>query len=157
MNAITSAYARAVQIISGPIFESIALLGVRVALAGVFWRSYKTKVAEGTWFTPNEFLPFLFQDEYSGLPIPTDIAMPMTIYAEFFLPLLLFAGLFTRFGAAALAGMAIVIQIFIYPTSAHFWGWALGIIAMAFILISRGGGLFALDRLGDRFLGEKAA
>ena len=155
MNAITSAYARIVQLLSGPLFESVGLLGIRVALAGVFWRSYKTKVAEGTWFTPNEFLPFLFQDEYAGLPIPTDIAMPMTIYAEFFLPLLLFAGLFTRFGAAALAVMAIVIQIFIYPTSAHFWGWALGIIAMAFILIIRGGGMFALDRLFDRFLAGK--
>ena len=155
MNAITSAYARIVQLLSGPLFESVGLLGIRVALAGVFWRSYKTKVAEGTWFTPNEFLPFLFQDEYAGLPIPTDIAMPMTIYAEFFLPLLLFAGLFTRLGAAALAVMAIVIQIFIYPTSAHFWGWALGIIAMAFILIIRGGGMFALDRLFDRFLAGK--
>ena len=156
MNAITNAYARIVQLLSGPVFESIGLLGIRVALAGVFWRSYKTKVAEGTWFTPNEFLPFLFQDEYAGLPIPTDIAMPMTIYAEFVLPLLLFAGLFTRFGAAALAVMAIVIQIFIYPTSAHFWGWALGIIAMAFILIARGGGMFALDRLSDRFFAGKA-
>ncbi len=157
MNAITSAYARIVQLISGPVFESIGLLGIRVALAGVFWRSYKTKIAEGTWFTPNENLPFLFQDLYGGLPIPTDIAMPMTIYAEFFFPILLFAGLFTRFGAAALAVMAIVIQIFIFPTSGHFWGWALGIIAMAFILISRGGGMFSLDRLGDRFFGEKAA
>lgn len=156
MNAITSAYARIVQLISGPVFESIALLGIRVALAGVFWRSYKTKIAEGTWFTPNEFLPFLFQDEYAGLPIPTDIAMPMTIYAEFLFPLLLFAGLFTRFGAGALAVMALVIQIFIYPTSAHFWGWAFGIIAMASILISRGGGMFSLDRLFDRFFPAKA-
>lgn len=157
MNAITSLYARVAQAASGRVFESIALLGIRIALAGVFWRSYKTKVAEGTWFTPSEFLPFLFQDEYAGLPIPTDIAMPMTIYAEFALPLLLFAGLFTRFGAAALAVMAIVIQIFIYPTGAHFWGWALGIIAMASILISRGGGMFSLDRLTDRFFGAKAA
>ncbi|MEM1052723.1 MAG: DoxX family protein [Pseudomonadota bacterium] len=157
MNAITSLYGRIVSILSGPVVESLGLLGIRIALAGVFWRSYKTKVAEGTWFTPSEFLPFLFQDEYAGLPIPTDIAMPMTIYAEFFFPLLLFAGLFTRFGAAALAVMAIVIQIFIYPTGAHFWGWALGIVAMAAILISRGGGMFALDRLTDRFFGAKAA
>ncbi|KEO88544.1 DoxX protein [Erythrobacter longus] len=157
MNAITSIYGRIVAVLKGPLFESIALLGIRIALAGVFWRSYKTKVAEGTWFTPSEFLPFLFQDEYAGLPIPVDIAMPMTIYAEFFFPILLFAGLFTRFGAAALAVMAITIQIFIYPTGVHFWGWALGIIAMASILISRGGGMFALDRLGDRFFGEKTA
>lgn len=157
MNALTSLYGRIVALLSSPIIESIGLLGIRLALAGVFWRSYKTKIAEGTWFTPSEFLPYLFQDEYAGLPIPTDIAMPMTIYAEFFFPVLLFLGLFTRFGAAALAVMAIVIQIFIYPTSAHFWGWAFGIIAMAAIIISRGGGMFSLDRLTDRFFGAKAA
>lgn len=156
MNAITSLYARIIGLLSSPVAESIGLLGIRIALAGVFWRSYKTKIAEGTWFTPSEFLPFLFQDEYAGLPIPTDIAMPMTIYAEFLFPILLFAGLFTRFGAAALAVMAVVIQIFIYPTSAHFWGWAFGIISMALILISRGGGMFSLDRLGDRFFPAKA-
>ena len=157
MNTLFSFYARIIGLLSGPVVESLGLLGIRIALAGVFWRSYQTKIAEGTWFTPSEFLPFLFQDEYAGLPIPTDIAMPMTIYAEFFFPILLFAGLFTRFGAAALAVMAIVIQLFIYPTSAHFWGWALGIIAMAAILVSRGGGMFALDRLGDRLFGAKAA
>lgn len=157
MNAITSLYARIVQLLSGTVAESIGLLGIRIGLAGVFWRSYQTKVAEGTWFTPNEFLPYLFQDEYAGLPLPIDIAMPLTIYAEFLFPILLVAGIFTRFSAAALAVMAIVIQIFIYPTSAHFWGWAFGIIAMALILISRGGGLFSVDRLGDRFFGEKAA
>lgn len=157
MNALTSIYGRIVAVLKGPVFESLGLLAIRIALAGVFWRSYKTKVAEGTWFTPNDSLATLFQYEYTGLPIPADIAMPMTIYAEFFLPLLLFAGLFTRFGAAALAVMALVIQIFVYPTGGHFWGWALGIIAMAAILISRGGGMFSLDRLGDRFFGEKAA
>lgn len=157
MNAITSLYARIIQLLSGPIFESLGLLGIRVALAGVFWRSYKTKIAEGTWFTPNESLPFLFEELYGGLPIPTDIAMPMTIYAEFLFPVLLFTGLFTRFGAAALAVMAIVIQIFIFPTSAHFWGWAFGIIAMALILISRGGGMFSADRLFDRLFPAKAA
>ena len=70
MNAITSLYDRIVQILSGAVFESIALLGIRIALAGVFWRSYKTKIAEGTWFTPNDSLPFLFQDLYAGLPLP---------------------------------------------------------------------------------------
>ena len=157
MNAITSLYGRIVELLSGKFMESIGLLGIRIALAGVFWRSYKTKIVEGTWFQPNEVLGFLFQDEYAGLPIPTDIAMPMTIYAEFLFPLLLFVGLFTRFGAAALMVMALVIQVFIYPTSAHFWGWAFGIIAMAAILISRGGGMFSLDRLFDRAFGPKAA
>lgn len=102
MNALTSLYARIVGILSGNVAESIGLLFVRIALAGVFWRSYKTKIAEGTWFTPNDTLPYIFADEYAGLPLSADIAMPLTIYAEFLFPVLLFAGLFTRFGAAAL-------------------------------------------------------
>ena len=43
--------------------------------------------------------------------------------------------------------MALVIQIFVFPTSDHFFGWAIAIIAMALILISRGAGLFSLDAL----------
>ncbi|MFU7527529.1 DoxX family protein [Qipengyuania sp. ASV99] len=157
MNALTSLYARIVGILAGNVVESIGLLFVRIALAGVFWRSYQTKIAEGTWFTPNDTLPYIFADEYAGLPLPVDFAMPLTIYAEFLFPMLLFAGLFTRFGAAALIGMALVIQVFIYPTSGHFWGWAFGIVAMGTILVSRGGGMFALDRLIDRAAAPKAA
>lgn len=150
-------WTRITEKLSGTIVESIALFAVRIALAGVFWRSYKTKIAEGTWFTPNETLPIIFENEYVGLPIPVDIAMPMTIYAEFLFPVLLFLGLFTRFSAAALMGMALVIQVFIYPTSAHFWGWAFGIIAMALILISRGSGQIGLDPILRHFVGSKAA
>jgi len=157
MTPLTSLYSRIVNMLSGTFVESVGLLLVRIALAGVFWRSYQTKIAEGTWFTPNDIQYTIFANEFSGLPLPTDIAVPLTIYAEFLFPVLLFAGLFTRFSAAGLLVMALVIQIFIYPTSGHFWGWALGIIAMAAILISRGGGLFALDRLFDRAFADKSA
>ncbi len=157
MSTITTLWQRLTGLLSSAFIESIGLLFVRVALAGVFWRSYKTKIAEGTWFQPNDTLPYIFADEYAGLPLSADIAMPLTIYAEFLFPVLLFAGLFTRFGAAALVVMALVIQFFIYPTSAHFWGWALTIIAMGSILISRGGGMFSLDALLSRLSGSKAA
>ena len=102
MSTITNLWQRLTGLLSSTFVESIGLLFVRVALAGVFWRSYKTKIAEGTWFQPNDTLPYIFADEYAGLPLSTDIAMPLTIYSEFLFPVLLFAGLFTRFGAAAL-------------------------------------------------------
>jgi putative oxidoreductase len=148
MNAITSLYNRIVGILSGPLAEGIALLFVRISLAGIFWRSYSTKVVEGSWFTIDETQYFIFDNEFSGLPLSSDIAVPLTTYAEFLFPLLLFAGLFTRFAAVALLVMALVIQVFVFPTSAHFFGWAIGVMAMALILISRGGGMFSADRLG---------
>lgn len=157
MNALTTLYSRIVGILSGPLFESIGLLLTRIALGGIFWRSYNTKVVEGTWFQidPTQYL--LFENEFTGLPLPSDLAVPLTTYAEFLFPLLLFAGLFTRFSAGALMVMALVIQLFVFPTSAHFFGWAITVIAMAVILISRGGGLFALDRLSDRVFPAKSA
>jgi putative oxidoreductase len=156
MSALTNLYSRIVGILSGPLFESIGLLFVRVALGGIFWRSYNTKVVEGTWFEidPTQYL--IFENEFTGLPLPADLAVPLTTYAEFLFPLLLFAGLFTRFGAAALMVMALVIQLFVFPTQAHFFGWAITVIALAMVLISRGGGLFALDRLTDRAFAAKS-
>jgi putative oxidoreductase len=150
MSALTSLYHRIVGTLSGTLVESIALLLLRIALAGVFWRSYATKVVEGTWFqiAPTQYL--IFENEFIGLPLSPDLAVPLTTFAEFALPLLLFAGLLTRVGAAGLMVMALVIQIFVFPTSAHFFGWTMGVIALALILISRGGGMFALDRLFDR-------
>lgn len=156
MRALISLYHRIIASLSGPLAESIALLLVRIALAGVFWRSYTTKVIEGSWFTIDETQYLIFENEFTGLPLSPDLAVPLATYAEFLFPLLLFAGLFTRLSAAALMVMALVIQLFVFPTSAHFFGWAVTIIALTVILISRGGGTFALDRLFDRALAPKA-
>jgi len=82
----------------------------RVALAGVFWRSGRTKVEEGSWFDLTDTTYFLFENEYSGVPLPADIAAPMATYAETFFPILLVLGLATRFSALALLGMTLVIQ-----------------------------------------------
>ena len=157
MSRILSLYQRITNILSGSFVESIALLAARIALGGIFWRSYQTKIAEGAWFTPNDTLIYIFQDEYAGLPLSTDIAMPLTIYAEFLFPLLVFAGLFARFGAAALMVMALVIQVFIYPTSAHFYGWAMTVIGLCAFIISRGAGLFSLDAVLSPIAKAKAA
>lgn len=145
MTTITQTYQRTTGIISGALIESIALLFTRLALAGIFWRSYQTKVEEGTWLTISDVQYYIFENEFAGLPIAPDIAVPLATYAEFIFPILLLIGLASRFSALALMGMAVVIQIFVFPTLDHFLGWAITIIALAAFIISRGPGLFSLD------------
>lgn len=143
MNSLVSLYEKLVELASGRFVEGLALLLTRVALAGIFWRSGRTKVEEGSWFDLTDTTYFLFENEYSGVPLPTDIAAPMATYAETFLPILLVLGLATRFSAVALLGMTLVIQFFVYPEA--WWSVHLLWVAMAAILISRGGGIFSVD------------
>lgn len=123
--------------------EGVALLFVRLALAGVFWRSGRSKVVEGTWLTVSDTTHYLFENDYSGVPLPPAFAAQAATLAEFLFPVLLVLGLATRLSALALLGMTLVIQIFVYPEawySVHIL-W----VALALVLVSRGGGLFALD------------
>lgn len=145
MQQIIKLYDRLVTLASGPMFESIALLITRVALAGVFWRSGRTKVEDGTALEISDTTYFLFEYEYSGIPIPHEIAAPMATYAEHAFPILLVLGLATRFSALSLLIMTMVIQFFVYPDA---W-WATHILwaAMAAILMSRGAGLFSIDAI----------
>ena len=127
-----------------------------MALAGIFWRSYQTKVEEGTWLTISDVQYFIFENEFAGLPLDPQIAVPMATYAEFLFPILLVIGLASRFSALALMGMGLVIQLFVFPTADHFFGWAITVIALAAFVISRGPGLFSLDAILARFTGPKA-
>ena len=157
MSGLISLWNRVTGALSGTVGESIALLITRFALAGIFWRSYKTKVVDGTWFEISDTTHFLFQEEYSGVPLPADFAAVMATYSEFLFPILLVLGLFTRFAGLALLGMTLVIQFFVYTTSDFWWGTHIIWVAMAAILISRGGGLISLDALLGRATASKAA
>lgn len=134
-------YDRIAEWLSGQWIESGALLLTRLALAGVFWRSGRSKVVEGSWLTIDDTQYFLFEE--FGLPLSPDIMVPVTTYAEFVLPILVAFGLLTRLSALGLLGMTLVIQFLIFPEA--WWPthslWA----ALALVLISRGGGLFSLD------------
>lgn len=136
-------YDRLIKQISGRLPEGFVLLLVRVALAGIFWRSGRTKVEEGSWLTISDTTYFLFQEEYAGVPLPSDIAAPLATYAEHLFPLLLVLGLCTRFSALALLCMTMVIQIFVYPEA--WWSVHMVWAALALTLIVRGGGMFSLD------------
>lgn len=146
MQRVLSTYDRVAQWLSGRWVESGALLLTRLALAGVFWRSGRTKVVEGSWFTIDETQYYLFEE--FGLPLSPELMVPVTTFAEFLLPILVAVGLMTRFAALALLGMTLVIQLFVFPEA--WWQthslWA----ALALVLVSRGAGLFSLDAMLSR-------
>jgi putative oxidoreductase len=125
--------------------EALTLLLVRVALAGIFWRSGRTKVEEGSWLSVSDTTIFLFEEEYKGVPLPPELAAHMATYAEHLFPILLVLGLATRLSALALIGMTLVIQIFVFPEA---W-WAVHSlwVALGAILVVRGGGLLSADHL----------
>ena len=145
MATLHSLHARFVKLVSSGLFLGLALLFTRVALAGIFWRSGRTKVVEGTWLEISDTTHFLFENEYSGVPIPPEIAAPMAAYAEHFFPILLVLGLATRYSALALLGMTLVIQFFVYPDA--WWSTHIVWAAMALVLIGKGAGSFSLDAL----------
>jgi putative oxidoreductase len=145
MNAITVPYNRIVASLSATWVDAIMLLFVRISLAGVFWRSGRTKVDEGSWLSVSDTAKFLFEEEYKGVPLPPEFAAYMATYAEHLFPVLLVIGLFTRLSALALLGMTMVIQIFVYPEA--WWSVHMIWVALALVLIIRGGGSLSLDKL----------
>jgi putative oxidoreductase len=145
MNAITAPYNRFVAMLSAPWIDAVTLLFVRISLAGIFWRSGRTKVDEGSWLTVSDTAIFLFEEEYKGVPLPPEFAAYMATYAEHLFPVLLVIGLFTRLSALALLGMTMVIQIFVYPEA--WWSVHMIWVALALVLIVRGGGSLSFDAL----------
>lgn len=147
LQTLTRPYDQFVQLVSSRIPEAIMLLFVRIALAGIFWRSGRTKVDEGSWLSVNDSTLTLFsEDPFNKVPVlPSDFAAYLTTYAEHLLPILLILGLFTRLTAFALLGMTMVIQIFVFPDA--WWPVHSLWVALALVLIVRGGGGLSVDAL----------
>lgn len=144
MTKILAAYDRVTVALAGKVGEGVALLFLRVAFAGIFWRSGRTKVVEGSWITISDTARSLFSNEYAGVPLPPEIAVVAATAAEHLFPILLVIGLATRLSALALLVMTMVIQIFVYPDA--WWPVHSLWVAMALVLIARGGGLISVDR-----------
>lgn len=145
MNRILGIYDRLIALVSTRMMESLTLLFMRIVLAGIFWRSGRTKIEEGSWFSISDTTWFLFREEYKGVPLPSDLAAIMATVSEHLFPILLVLGLFTRLSALALLGMTLVIQIFVYPEA--WWQVHSLWVAMALVLIVRGGGSISIDSL----------
>lgn len=142
-NAITRYYHRAVAMASSTWAEAIMLVFVRVSLAGIFWRSGRSKVVENSWIMLSDNSKTLFEQDYSGVPLPPELAAHLALGAEHIFPILLVLGLATRLSALALMGMTMVIQIFVFPEA--WWQVHMIWVSLALILIVRGGGKLSLD------------
>jgi putative oxidoreductase len=141
-HTMTSRLARLMAAFERLPYDLLAL-AARFALAGVFFYSGRTKVAEGG-FAVSESAIELFADEYRLPLVDPAIAAHLATYAEHLFPLLLVLGLATRFSALALLVMTLVIQIFVYPAA---WPTHLTWAACALLLMRQGGGRLALDAL----------
>ena len=120
----------------------LLLLVQRLGIAAVFFQSGRTKV-EG-WFTVPETTVDLFRSEYALPLLPPDVAAYAAAGAEHLFPILLVLGLLTRLSAAALLGMTLVIQLFVYPDA---WPTHLSWAGLLLPLVALGGGRWSLDRL----------
>lgn len=119
--------------------HDLIAFAARLGTAGVFWQSARTKV-DGFTITDSTFL--LFREEYRLPLIPPEIAAVMGTTAEHLFSVLLVLGLATRLSAAALLGMTLVIEIFVYPLA---WPTHLAWATCFLYLIGRGPGAWSLD------------
>ena len=141
-NAPTSAYQNLTDLAERALSGSLLLLVQRLGLAAVFFQSGRTKV-EGIFTIPDTTIE-LFRSEYALPLLPPELAAYTAAGAEHLFPVLLVLGLFTRLSAAALFGMTLVIQTFVYPDA---WPTHLSWAGLMLPLIALGGGGFSLDRL----------
>ena len=118
------------------------LLVQRLGIAAVFFQSGRTKV-EGIFTIPQTTID-LFELEYALPLLSPKLAAYLAAGAEHLFPVLLVLGLFTRMSAAALLGMTLVIQTFVYPDA---WPTHLSWAGLMLPLIALGGGRWSLDRL----------
>lgn len=121
---------------------SFILLIARIGIAGIFWKSGRTKV-DGDWMV-TDLTVSLFRDEYQVPLLPPELAAHLGAYTELAMPIFLVLGLFTRLAALPLLGMTFVIGIFVYPGA---WDTHLTWAALLFLIVARGPGLVSLDAL----------
>jgi putative oxidoreductase len=121
-------------------------LAMRAGVAGVFFKSGLAKIA--SW----EPTVSLFELEYQVPLLPPEFAATLAAATELSCPVLILLGLFARLGAAALLGMTLVIQLFVYPEN---WSEHLLWASILAYVLTRGAGAISLDRLlAARFLGR---
>ncbi|MDF0542944.1 DoxX family protein [Sphingobium sp. H39-3-25] len=142
MPKLARIYGEACSRLNGLIPQSLLLLVARLGIAAIFFLSGRTKVEGVLTITPSTYE--LFRTDYALPLVPPEIAAHGATYAEHLFPILLVFGLFTRPAAAALLGMTLVIEIFVYPDA---WPTHLSWAAILLPLIAYGGGDWSLDRL----------
>lgn len=150
--------------------DLVALLA-RLTLAGVFWRSFLTKVETFGLFRYTEYindfaverahvkLPALplevkpavfYQFEQYDLPLLSPgLAAWFATLGEFILPIALLLGVFSRLSALGLIVMTLVIELFVIDGA--FWGTHALWLSMALYLTAYGPGRLSIDHLARGF------
>lgn len=133
--------------------HSLIAFVARFTLAATFWQSGQSKIqglainlVQGEWVLGWPRLAdgtiALFRDEYRLPLIPPEWAANLATVAEHVLPLLLLAGLFTRWAALGLLLMTLTIQLLVYPGAWLVHGlWATGLL----FLMVHGPGRASMD------------
>jgi putative oxidoreductase len=135
---------------------ALVALALRVYAALPFWKSGlvkwegETLLDKLTNLQLSDSVAFLFEHEFKIRQFGGEIDMPfpatmglLSGIGEIILPILLFVGLFTRFAALGLIGMAVVIQL-VYPTEFLLHGqW----IALLILVLLVGPGRLSLDAI----------
>ncbi len=131
---------------AGAVPFSLIQLAMRFGIGGIFFNSGLIKIHSF------EFAVKLFQDEYKLPLLDPVFAARLAAFSEITFPLFLFAGLATRFAAVPLTFMTLVI-FYTYPSS---WNESLLWGSVLVTLITRGGGVFSLDYLIERYFRAKS-
>lgn len=126
-----------------PVIEVLLRLGI----ASVFWKSAMTKLAN--W----DLTLALFAKEYQVPVLPPEIAAYLATAAELTCPVLLVFGIGARFGALALLGMTMVIQLFVYPDN---WSEHLLWASILTYILTRGAGVISIDHVIYRWFLNRA-
>jgi putative oxidoreductase len=142
MPAVLTLYRSAGALAGRLLPPPLLLLVARCGIAAVFFQSGRTKV-EG-WLTLKDSTYELFRTDYALPFAPPHVAAHIAAYSEHLFPILLVLGLFTRPAAAALLGMTLVIEIFVYPDA---WPTHLSWAGLLLPLIACGGGRWSMDRV----------
>lgn len=127
---------------------SLIQLAMRVSIGFVFFNAGLLK------YRSFEFAVKLFAEQYRLPIISPELAATLAMIVELSMPILLFAGLATRFATLPLIGMSLIIVLLVYPGS---WNESLLWGSILVTLLTRGPGVFSLDYLIERWLSRKSA
>ena len=157
--------------------EPFALLLARLAVARVFLMSGLTKWNGPFQFNPDKYDLFLYEffcpeearpgalmlcaDQVQGTYTPmmqwfVERFANLAGIMEILLPLLLIFGLTSRFAAAGLLVMTLVIERLVFPDAASWWGSHVWWSAILLVIMAHGPGAWSLDRLFGLESREKA-
>ena len=114
----------------------------------VFWYSARTKADGWLIWQPTSSAVALFEYEYEIPLVSPYWAASVSSVLEHICSVLVLVGLFTRWSAAILLAMTVVIAL-IYPSN---WGEHLLWATCLMLLVKEGGGSIALDKyLAQRY------